>query len=69
MTITIVLKNGHVFDVKCEGWEMERNRTTNALSFFRFKGVEENSSIYIDVDEVVAIYRRLSDEVLEDGEA
>ena len=54
MTITILFKNGKEISVKCDSVEIERDRTTGRITNLYFKGIE-----------VVAIYRKVSDEVTE----
>ena len=67
MTITILFRNGKELSIKCESVDAERNTITGRVVNLHFKGIEENKIIDLDFNEIIAIYRKISDEVLEDG--
>lgn len=61
MTITILFRNGKELSVKCNSVEFERN-TTGRITNLDFKGIKENKIMDLDFDEIIAIYRKVSDE-------
>lgn len=65
MTIRIILKSGVVFDVKCTEFTLTRNGLGNGVEY-DIKGITENQPIYMDLEQVAAIVRTLSDEGTED---
>ena len=67
MTIVIVFKNGYEVRTKCESLDIEKDRTTGRVTHVNFHGVTENKFIDIDFDEILCIYRIMSDE-LQEGE-
>lgn len=67
MTITILFRNGKELSIKCDSVDAERSTMTGRVVNLHFNGVEENKIIDLDFDEIIAIYRKVSDEVLEDG--
>lgn len=67
MTITILFRNGKELSIKCDSVDAERNTITGRVVNLHFKGIEENKIIDLDFNEIIAIYRKVSDEVYEDG--
>ena len=65
MTITILFRNGKEVSVKCDSVDIERDRTTGRITNLHFKGIKENKIMDLDFDEIIAIYRKVSDEVEE----
>ncbi len=61
MTIRIVLKSGVVFDVKCTEFTLKRDGLGNVVGY-DIKGITENKPIYVDLEQVAAIVRTLSEE-------
>lgn len=60
MTIKIILKNGVSFDVKCSHFSLDK--TFGQLNGYTFDGITENKPVYLDLDQVAAIVRVMSDE-------
>lgn len=65
MTIRIVLKSGVVFDVKCSEFTLKQDGLGNIIEY-DIKGITENRPIYLDLEQVAAIVRTLSEEGAED---
>lgn len=61
MTIRFILKSGVQFDVKCSEFTLKRNGLEQ-MKGYEIKGITENSPLYVDLEEVVAIIRVMSDE-------
>lgn len=61
MTIRIVLKSGVVFDVKCTEFTLKRDGLGDVVGY-DIKGITENKPIYLDLEQVAAIVRTLSEE-------
>ena len=64
MTITILFRNGKELSVKCDSVGIERGMT-GRITNLHFKGIKENKILDLDFDEIIAIYRKVSDEVEE----
>lgn len=62
MTIVIVFKNGYELRTKCESVETTRSDLTD----ISYQGIEENKPLYINFDEVLCVYRVVSDELTSD---
>lgn len=62
MTIVILFKNGKEIRVKCEESKIHENILTSQIEKMRFEGVTENKPIFVNPDEVIAVYRVVSDE-------
>lgn len=62
MTIAIVFKNGFELRTKCEEFETARNNLTGRITNISYKGIKENRPIDVNFDEVICIYRVMSDE-------
>lgn len=69
MTIRIILKNGVEFSIQCEEFNLERERLTGILVGWTAKGVTENKPVYIDMNQIAAVVRVLSDESPEEKKA
>lgn len=68
MTIIFVLKNGKEIAMKCESFSSsERFLSNGMINGYSVSGITENQIIGINFEEVVAIYRVLSDEVKTNG--
>ena len=67
MTITILFRNGKELSVFCRDVETERNVVTGRITSLNFKGVKENKILDLDFNEVIGIYRKISDENNENG--
>ena len=65
MTITILFRNGKELSVKCDIVDIERDVMTGRITNLHFKGIKENKIMDLDFDEIIAIYRKVSDEVEE----
>ncbi len=65
MTITILFRNGKELSVKCDSVNTERDTTTGRVVNLHFEGIEENKIIDLDFTEIIAIYRKISDEAEE----
>lgn len=61
VSIRVILKSGAEFTVKCECVYLSRNEN-GKLKGFNFVGCSENKPAYLDVDDVSAMIRILSDE-------
>ena len=62
MTIVIVFKNGYELRTKCENVETTRSNLTGRVTNIYFQDIEENKPLDINFDEVLCIYRVVSDE-------
>jgi len=62
MTITILFRNGKELSIKCDNVECERNIITGRVINLNFKGIKENKILDLDFNEIIAIYRKVSDE-------
>lgn len=61
MSVRIILKSGVEFTVKCDRFTLN----TNGLDMptgYDIKGIAENKPVYLDISQVAAIVRVLSDE-------
>lgn len=58
MTISIVLKSGLVFDVKCTEFTLKRDGLGNVVGY-DIKGITGSKPIYVDFEQVAAIVRTL----------
>lgn len=64
MSIRFILKNGSEFTVKCENMTVHRNGL-GAVTSYNFEGVTENKPIEVDMSQIAAVIRVLSDEIVE----
>lgn len=62
MTIIILFRNGKEISVKCDSVDAERNAITGRITNLHFKGIRENKILDLDFGEVMAIYRKVSNE-------
>ena len=65
MSIRFILKSGAEFTVKCDNVTISRNGL-GAITGYEFKGITENKPLDIDMTQVAAVIRVMSDEVWED---
>lgn len=63
MTIVILFKNGKEISVKCNEAEFDRDKETGRIVNIHFVGIKDNQLLDLDFNEVIAIYRKVSDEV------
>lgn len=61
MTIVFVFKNGFELKMKCREFSLSRNGL-GIVSGYEAKGITENKPIEFDFENVLCIYRVLSDE-------
>ena len=64
MTICIVFKNGYMQKMKCESFSIEYNTTGDVIGY-EAKGITENEMIFLNFNEILCVYRVMSDEVKE----
>ena len=64
MTIVIMFKNGKELRMKCKSFNVKSN-IANVLTGWEYTGAIENAVTWISMDEVMCIYRVMSDEVKE----
>lgn len=62
MTIVIVFKNGYELRTKCENLEATRSSITGRVTNISYQDIEENKPLDINFNEVLCIYRVVSDE-------
>ena len=62
MTIVIAFKNGYELRTKCENVEVARSNLTGRITNISYLDIEENKPLDINFDEVLCIYRVVSDE-------
>lgn len=62
MTIVILFRNGKELPVQCDSVDCERNQITGRVVNLHFKGITKNKIIDLDFNEIIAIYRKVSDE-------
>jgi ribosomal protein L37E len=67
MTIIILFRNGKELPIKCDSVECERNTITGRVINLQFKGIKENKIVDLDFNEIIAIYRKVSDEFVDTG--
>lgn len=65
MTIIILFRNGKELPIKCDSVNCERNPITGRIVNLHFKGIEENKIMDLDFNEIIAIYRKVSDEFVD----
>lgn len=64
MTIRIILKSGAEFSIKCDEFTIEKNQF-EVFTGYNIKGITENKPVYLDLEQIAAIVRVYSDEVIE----
>lgn len=64
MTIVIMFKNGKELRMKCTNFKRKVNGL-GELTSVEFEGGSENCFMWLDVSEIICIYRVFSDEVKE----
>ena len=62
MIIAFVFKNGHKLKVKCEHFTLTHNRITGKIEGYKMSGIEGDKPLYIDLDEVLYVYKAGIDE-------
>lgn len=67
MTIVIVFKNGYELRTKCTNCVVTKNNVTGKVTNIDYLGITENKPFDFNVDEILCIYRVVSDE-LHEGE-
>ena len=61
MSIRFILKSGAEFTVKCDSVTTNRNRLGEVMGY-DFKGITENKPLQVDMTQVAAVIRVVSDE-------
>lgn len=64
MTICFLFKSGYELKMKCKEFSTTKNGLGEFMSY-EAKEVTENKPLYMDLSEVVCIYRVMTDEVEE----
>ena len=64
MTIGFIFKNGYELKVKCGSFSSTKNGL-GQLTGYEMENITENKPIYMDLDEVICVYRVVTDEVEE----
>ena len=62
MTIVIVFKNGYELKTKCESLDIEKDKLTGRITDISYEGITENKPLDINFDEIICIYRVMSNE-------
>ena len=62
MTIVIVFKNGYELRTKCKNVKISRDNLTDRVVNISYEGITENKPLDINFDEIICIYRVMSDE-------
>ena len=63
MTIVILFRNGKELPIKCSSVSAEKDKITGRIVNLHFEEIKENKIMDLDFTEIIAIYRKLSDEV------
>lgn len=61
MTIVLLFKSGKEVRVKCDKFDVERNRL-GVMTNFSAEGISENKFLYVNMEDLDCIYRVISDE-------
>lgn len=61
MTIRVILKSGVEFAIKCEKFTIQRDGFGNVVGY-DIGGITENKPVYLNIEQIAAIIRTLSDE-------
>ena len=59
MKIVIVFKNGHTFEMECEGFSIERSNVTGMITNIEIEGIKDNKLLYVEHSEILYVYRKL----------
>ena len=59
MKIEIVFKNGSKLEITCEEFNAVRDNFTGKIESYDIKGIKDNKPLFLDVDEVLYIVRKL----------
>ena len=62
MTVVFVFKNGYELKVKCENITLTVNNLTGQITGYEMNGIEDNKLLYVDLNEILCIYRVNPDE-------
>lgn len=62
MTIVFVLKNGYELKMKCKEFSIDKDCLGGIIGYSAM-GVTENKPVYIDLSQIMCIYRIRSDEI------
>ena len=57
MVVVIKFKNGTDLNVECKEFKVEISGLTGTLSSYSIKGITRHKPVYIDLNEVLCIYR------------
>ena len=61
MSIRFILKSGAEFTVKCDSVSVNKNGF-GVITSYEFKGVTENKPLDVDMTQIAAVIRVMSDE-------
>ncbi len=61
MAIRFILKSGVEFVVKCDEFTIKEDKFSG-LAGYNIRGITENKPIYVDLEQIAAIVRVVSDE-------
>ena len=67
MSIRVILKSGVEFVVKCDSFSLEKT-ALGVCTGYHIDGIVENKPLYLDLGEIAAIVRVLSDETEVQGD-
>ena len=62
MTVVFVFKNGYELKVKCENITLTTSNLTGRIAGYQMDDIDSNKPLYIDVDEIICVYRVMADE-------
>ena len=65
MSIRFIMKSGAEFTVKCDNVTVKRNGLGVVIGY-DFKGITENKPLEVDMSQIAAVIRVMSDETAED---
>ena len=57
MTIAFIFKNGYELKVKCENVTLTTSNLTGRITGYTIDGIDSNKPLYIDVNEIICVYR------------
>ena len=62
MTIVFRFRDGFELPVECESFEYIENNITGQISSYKIKGIKDNKPIYVSLNDVICIWRKVGDE-------
>lgn len=57
MVVVIKFRNGFDLRVECAEFSVQTNNLTGSISSYSIKGITRNRPVYIDLNDVLCIYR------------